>query len=355
MRALRWHGRGDVRLEDVPEAPAPRGGEVRLAVEWCGICGTDLEEYRDGPVVITTEPHPLTGHQAPTIIGHEISATVTDVGEGVVNLTPGQLVAVDGLFFCGECSACRRHEPNLCPRWASIGMGYPGGLAESVTVPSYMVIPAPEAVSADRLALSEPFAVAVRAVRRSNAVKGARVAVLGAGTIGLAILQVLQARGIDDVTVVDPVPFRRDTALKLGAAGALRPGEALVDELRDQEGTGPDIIFDCTGTTATPGVALNAVRSGGRIVLVGLPPDPAPMDLLQLALREVELVGSLSHIYDEDFTAAVQLIASGAVDAAALVTHRLPLDRAVEDGIRYLAGSDSVEALKILISPKLSN
>lgn len=348
MKALRWHGQGDVRVDDVPDAPPPGPGEVRLAVEWCGICGTDLEEYRDGPVVITTEPHPLTGQSAPTIIGHEIAGTVTDVGSGVSGLRAGQLVAVDGLFFCGECQACRRHQPNLCPRWAFIGMGYPGGLAEAVTVPAYMAIAAPADVPADHLALSEPVAVAVRAVRRGRPAPGDRIAILGAGTIGLAILQVLRAGGDHEVVVVDPVRFRRDTALALGAAAALEPGEDLGDA---QAGVGPDLVFDCTGLPSTPGVALDAVRSGGRIVLVGLPPQPAPMDYLQLALREVELVGSLSHIYDEDFVRAVELIARGDIDAAALITHRLPLERAVEDGIAFLAGPDAATALKILVRP----
>jgi (R,R)-butanediol dehydrogenase/meso-butanediol dehydrogenase/diacetyl reductase len=353
MQALRWHGRGDVRLDEVPDAPPPKADEVRIAVAWCGICGTDLEEYRDGPLVITTEPHPLTGDHAPTIIGHEIAGVVADVGHEVTDLREGQLVAVDGLFFCGTCSACRRHQPNLCPQWAFIGMGYPGGLAEAVTVPTYMAIPAPAHVGADHLALAEPMSVAVRAVRRSGAAAGSRVAILGLGTIGLGIQQVLRSIGVDDITAVDPVEFRRGKASALGASATLAPDDGLAEALRSGAGGGPDVIFDCTGSPRTPGVALDAVRSGGRIVLVGLPPEPAPIDYLQLALREIELVGSISHVYDEDFAGAVELIASGAIDADALITHRLPLARAVTDGIEFLAGPGAASALKILVSPTL--
>src|SRR3954469_15570693 len=161
MRALRWHGRRDVRFEEVPEAPPPGPGEVRLNVEWCGICGTDLEEYVDGPVVIATEPHPLTGDCAPMIIGHEISGRVADVGAGVTGLRGGDLVAIDGMLFCGQCRACHDHRYMLCERWASIGMMCPGGLAERVTVPAYMAIAASGDIATDELALAEPFAVGV--------------------------------------------------------------------------------------------------------------------------------------------------------------------------------------------------
>ena len=351
MRALRWHGRRDVRLEDVDDAPVPGPDEVRVAVEWCGICGTDLEEYTDGPIIIPTEPHPLTGLQAPMIIGHEVSGRVRDVGDGVDGLEPEQLVAIDGLLSCGRCRACREHAPVLCPRWASIGMALPGGLAEQLTVPAHLVVPASAEVASDELALAEPLSVAVRALRRGRLQPEDRVAVLGGGTIGLAVLQVARALGTSRVAVVDPLPFRRDMATRLGAAAAMSPDEDVAEALPDPEGLGPDLVVDCTGIPDGPAAAVSLARPGGRVVLVGISPSATRFDFNSVVLREIDVIGSLSHVYDEDFASAVELISTGRVDTASMITHRVPLERAVEDGIAFLAGLHRSEALKILIRP----
>jgi (R,R)-butanediol dehydrogenase/meso-butanediol dehydrogenase/diacetyl reductase len=350
MKAVRWHARGDVRVEEIDDAPAPAAGEVRVDVEWCGICGTDLEEYVDGPVVIAVEPHPLTGVMAPIVIGHEVSARVRDVGSGVTDLAPGQLVALDGFITCGNCWSCQRHLVNLCANWAHIGMSYPGGLAEQLTVPASMAIPAPADIGSDTLALAEPFSVAVRAIRRSRLRLGERVTVLGGGTIGLAVMQVARAAGSGDVIVVEPVPFRRTRALALGATAVVESCEDLL--LGGGTGDLADIVIDCTGSAVTPQQATAMTRPGGRVVLVGLPVDEGKINYLDLVLREVELIGSAGHVYDEDFKAAVDLICSGRVDADQLITHRVSIDRAVTDGIALLADGDHGEALKVLISPR---
>jgi (R,R)-butanediol dehydrogenase / meso-butanediol dehydrogenase / diacetyl reductase len=349
MKAVRWHARGDVRVEEVEDAPPPGLGQVRVDVEWCGICGTDLEEYQDGPVVIAVDPHPLTGFNAPLIIGHEVSGRISDVGPGVEGLAPGQLVALDGFITCGECRACNRHAVNLCDRWAHIGMSYPGGLAERMTVPALMALPATRPVASDALALAEPFSVAVRAIRRSRLRLGERVTIVGGGTIGLAVLQVARAAGAGDVTLIEPMPFRRQRAMALGAAAVVESCDDVI--LGSGAGDQADIVIDCTGSSSTPHQATGMVRPGGRVVLVGLPVEPGKIDYLNLVLREVELIGSAGHVYDEDFRAAVDLICSERVDAASLITHRTTLDHAVTDGIALLAEGDCSETLKILISP----
>jgi (R,R)-butanediol dehydrogenase/meso-butanediol dehydrogenase/diacetyl reductase len=351
MKALRWHNRGDVRLEDVEDARSPEANEIRVDVEWCGICGTDVEEYTSGPIVIPTRPHPLTGFHAPMIIGHEVAGRVSDVGSGVRHLRAGQRVGLDGSFFCGRCAACRRHQLNLCERWAFIGMSYPGGLAERMTVPAYMAAPVPDEIPAEWVALAETFSVATRAVRRGRLAPGESAVVFGAGPVGLAVLQVARAAGARAVTVVDLNRFRRRKALDLGAEEVLDFSENLVEILRDQEEGGPDVIFDCTGSNRTPGSAILAVRPGGRVVQVGLPPVPGQLDLLQLALREVQLIGSVGHVYDEDYRKAVELIVSKRVNAEQLISHRLSLEDAVPRGLALLASPNGAEALKIIIAP----
>lgn len=344
MRALRWHGQRDVRLDEVDEPPAPGPDEVTVEVQWCGICGTDLEEYTHGPLLIPTAPHPLTGAQAPLTLGHEVSARVLVAGS-MSPLHPGQLVALDGYYFCGTCAGCRRQEVNLCDDWGHIGLSAPGGLTERMTVPSRMAVPATSDVAPDVLALAEPFSVAVRAMRRSGVATGMRVAVLGAGAIGLAVLQVALARGAREVVVVDLAGHRRAVASTLGAAATA----AAVHEVG-----GPfDVVVECTGSDDVAAAGLGLVRRGGCLAAVGIPRGDVSLDLRRVVLDEITVVGSIGHVWDQDVTEAVRLICERRVDAEALITHRLPLERAADEGFALLATRD-VPVLKVLVSPLLA-
>ena len=355
MRALRWHARGDVRLDDIPEARAPGPGEVRLRVSWCGICGTDVEEYTVGPLLIPVgTPNRLTGTAAPIVLGHEVAGRVEAVGPGTAGLAEGDLVAVDGIVSCGSCWWCRRNQVTLCPDMANIGLMFDGGLAEMVTLPAATCVPVPVGVRDDAAALAEPLSVAVRALRRGRLARGERLVILGAGAIGLLTLQVARAAGAEWVAAVDPVPSRRALALALGADLALTPDEpGLADQLRDAEGVGPDLGVDATGTPQGPATLTTLVRRGGRAVVVALPTGPTTLDSLRLVLSEVELIGSLSHVRDEDFRAAVDLIASGRVAVDPLISDRIGLTDAVPRGLDRLRGADSASILKILVSPLL--
>ena len=341
MRALRWHARRDVRLDDVPEPAPPGPDEVTVEVQWCGICGTDLEEYLHGPLLVPVTPHPLTGASAPLILGHEVSARVLRAGAGAA-LREGQLVALDGYYYCGSCPGCARHQVQLCERWGHIGLSAPGGLAERMTVPARMAVPATADVAADLLALSEPFSVAVRALRRGALVVGERVAVLGAGAIGLAVLQVARSAGAAEVTVADPAEDRRALAARLGAD--------VVAGAADLTGR-YDLVLDCTGSPAAAASGLLALRQGGRLVAVGIPLGTAELDLRRIVLDELTVLGSIGHVYDEDFAAAVRLICEERVDAGALISHRLPLEDAVNRGFALLAERGDEPVVKVLVSP----
>jgi (R,R)-butanediol dehydrogenase / meso-butanediol dehydrogenase / diacetyl reductase len=340
--ALRWHGRGDVRLDEV-EAPLPPGpGEVLLAPLWCGICGTDVEEYRSGPLFIPAgEPHPLTGRSAPITLGHEFSGEVLEVGPGVERFRPGDRVAADTLIFCGECYWCRRHQVTLCERLAALGLMADGALAPLCTAPERTLLPIPEGVSDEAGALAETLAVAVRALRRGRFAVGESVAVVGAGAVGLMALQAAGAGGASKVSVVEPLPERRSLALSLGADEAYAPGEADL---------AADLVVECSGSAAAVNSAVGTARKGGRIVLVGIYGRPGTLDFLEVVGTEREIIGSLSHVYDEDFAAAVSLLGRGAVRAEPLVSDRIPLGRALDDGLLALM-REPQSHLKILIQP----
>lgn len=341
MRALRWHARGDVRLDNVPRPAAPSDGEVQLRVLWCGVCGTDVEELRAGPIFIPLEPHPLTGAYAPLTLGHEVTGEIVAVPPRS-RWTPGAYVAVDGLSFCGTCRYCRRHRVTLCEKLSSIGLMSDGGLAEFVNVPEAGCYAIPDGVGTDAAALSETLAVGVRALRRGRMSPGDRVTVFGAGPVGLLAAQAARAMGACRVWAVDPDTSRREIARALGLDQALDPSD--VDE------GNADLVLECSGAAEGARAAVRAADRSGRVVLVGIAPEPAAIDLLSVLMGEREILGSLSHVYDEDFAAAVHMLGAGVVDAAPLISTRLPLSRAL-DGLLALA-EPGHGFMKVLVTPE---
>ena len=354
MQAARWHGRGDVRVDEVAR-PRPGPGEVRLRVAWCGICGTDVEEYLAGPTIIPTDvPNSLTGRTAPITLGHEFAGTVDALGEGVANVQIGERVVPEVVLFCGACFFCRRHEYALCVKWAALGLMADGGLAEFAVVPAATLARLPDNLSDEEGALVEPTEVAVRAVRKSELQLGETVAVVGGGTIGLLVLQVARAAGANAVYVFEPRASRRNLAIELGAAASFDPAQSgATARLKDAcGGVGPDVVFECAGAPDTADVAVHAARKGGRIVLVGIHPERVQLSTLEIVLGEKRLVGSVQHHYDEDLPQAVRLLAEDRVRVQSLITRRVPLARVVEDGLRALA-EDPGRHLKIIVGPHL--
>ncbi|KAB8164299.1 alcohol dehydrogenase catalytic domain-containing protein [Streptomyces sp. 3MP-14] len=341
MRAVRWHGRRDVRYETVPDAPAPGPEQVRVAVAWCGLCGTDLLEYREGPIEIPTRPHPVTGGRAPVVLGHEVSGFVDEVGAGVTGLAPGALVALNALIPCGRCALCAGGAYHLCPDFGHIGMSADGGLAELVTVPARMVVAAPAGLDPAVAALAEPFAVAWHLVRRLGRPGGREALIVGAGSIGLATALILRAEG-DAVTLADVGEERLAVPRALGLS--TRRADL------DPPASAADLTVDCTGTGPGFALACAAARPGGTVGLAGLPGAPVPFDLAAAAKRELTLVGSMSHQTTADLRPALAFLAQHAEAAAALITGRVALADAVTGGLDVLTGAERGRHIKILVA-----
>src|SRR5581483_6673837 len=224
MRALRFHGARDLRLEDVPEPTAPRANEVVVRPASCGICGTDLHEYTSGPIVTPVEPHPLTGAQNPQILGHEFAGDVIATGAGVTRISEGDRVAVMPLAYCGSCAYCRRGLQHLCATMACVGLSHAwGGMAELATVEEYQVVRLPDDVSYQQGALIEPTAVAAYGVERAGIAPGDRVLITGAGPIGALAALCAHAAGASAIYVSEPNPARRTRAETLDVATVLDP------------------------------------------------------------------------------------------------------------------------------------
>ncbi len=352
MRAARWHGRRDVRIEDVPIPPVG-ADDVLLRVSWCGICGTDVEEYRDGPVVIpVVEPNELTGQRAPITLGHEFAGTIVELGSAVQGLAIGDRVAPEICLSCGECWYCRRGDYALCRSWAAIGLHGDGGLAEFVKVPARFCLLLPDAIGDDEAALIETTEVAVRAVRKAGIQTGDSVAVIGDGAVGLITLQVARAAGATTVVLLGHRAARMELGRRFGADLVLdtRDPDWLAAVREHTHGLGVDAAIEGGGTAEAIADAVAATRKGATIVLLAVIGTAIAVDTWPIVEGERTIIGSVQHHFDQDLPAAVELLASRRVDVRPLITRRIPLERVVEEGFATPDPSD----IKVLVSTAAS-
>lgn len=335
MRALRWHARGDLRLDDVPE-PRAKAGEVVVRVHTCGICGSDLHEYLHGPIYVPRGPHPLTGMAPPLTLGHEFSGRIVEVGAEVDGLREGERVTVNPCLTCGDCVWCRRGQPNYCAKLGTLGLSRDGAFAPLVSVPASGCHPLPDGVDDVAGAAVEPLSVALHAHRRARTLPGERAAVVGAGPIGLLLVQVLKAEGIGWVAAVEPRAERRRLAREVGADAVIDPAEG--DPARTLAAlTGNEraaVAFECVGSPAAFATALRLAGKGGRVVVVGLVPTNVELNLLGLLAHEKTIIGSSA--YTDEFPASIALLADRRVRVEPLVTAQVPLDEAIPRGLEAL-------------------
>ncbi|RJQ82007.1 butanediol dehydrogenase [Pseudonocardiaceae bacterium YIM PH 21723] len=332
MRAALWHGPRDVRVQNwTPPPPGP--GEVTVAVAYCGLCGSDLHEYADGPLSIPVHtPHPASGVRAPLVLGHEFSGTIVQVGPDTEDLAVGDRVAVEPNYRCGDCPACRRGEYNICEQFGFAGLMGHGGLAEETTVPGYMLHRLPEDMSLLQAALFEPAAVALHALRRGGLRKGETVLVLGLGPIGLFVVQLAARLGAARVIGVDPLLRRQEMALRLGAS------EVGAAALKWRV----DLAVEAAGSSAAMNGCLAATRSGGRVVLVGITRQ-LRLDGAGLVDNEQTIIASVG--YRNCFPELIRMSGEG-LDLTPVVTSVIGLEQVS----RALLGSD--EQIKVLVRPK---
>lgn len=327
MVAARLHGPEDLRVERVAVPGSPGPAEVLLRVRVTGLCGSDLHSYQDARIGDT----PVT---SPLVLGHEFAATVEAVGSEAldgrhVRLRPGQRVAVDPAQPCGQCELCAHGHPNLCPAVAFCGCHpYGGSLCEWMLMPAASCFPLPASLDYESGALLEPLGVALHAVDLAHLRIASRVAVLGAGPIGLLILQLARRAGADRVWMTDRLPWRLAVARKLGAETLdLRRVDAVREVQERTGGRGVDVVFEAAHGDTSVADAVEMACYGGRVVLVGIPSG----DVLQLkhsTARRKGLTLVMSRRMKHVYPRCIRMAEQGEVNLKPLITHRFPLSKA---------------------------
>ncbi|MGO1383442.1 MAG: zinc-dependent alcohol dehydrogenase [Arachnia sp.] len=334
MKAAVWSGADLVEVATVPMPEVPTGWAL-VRIAYNGVCGTDLSIFHG--------KHPRAS--APLIMGHEMSGWVEVAG--ATGPAAGSLVIVEPLISCGTCKACTDGHRHVCRNLGLYGIDAPGGMAEYVALPPEVLHPVPDGVDPKTATLAEPLAVAVHAVNLSGMERGDTVAVYGAGPIGVLTALVARHEGAGTVVITEPSPWRRQVAESMGFT-VVPEGSSMMETLSAlTDGEGADTTFD---SAAHPSVAaeVNAVtRVLGRIVVVGVYKQPAPIDLQAVCFKEQSMVGV--RVYTtSDVTRAIELIASDALGLEKFPTKSFPLE---EVSAAMAAATSGQDCLKVLLTP----
>lgn len=343
MKALVLEDYGRLVYRDFPD-PEPGPDDVVVRVRACGICGSDVHGY-DGS----------TGRRIPPLVmGHEAAGEIIDVGTEVEGWRPGDRVTFDSTDYCGTCFYCRRGKVNLCDRRQVLGVSTGeyrrhGAMAEYVAVPARILYRLPDEVGYPQATMVEPLAIAVHAAGLPPRRIGDAVVVVGAGMVGLALIQVLRAAGCGSILAVDLDPNRLDLACRLGADAGVLANEAGLGAavLSQTEGRGADLVFEVVGNAAALATAVRSARKGGSVVLVGNLAASVDLPLQWVVTREVTLYGSCASA--GEYPACLGMVGRRQVDVDVLISAKVPLAEGAAWFARLHAGEPGL--MKVILEP----
>ena len=293
------------------EIPKPGAGQVLVRTKKIGICGSDIHVYHG--------THPFTSY--PITQGHELSAEVVELGKGVTEFDVGQKVTIEPQVYCGKCYPCRHGKYNLCESLKVMGFQTTGTASEYFSVDASKVTPLPEELTYDEGAMIEPLAVTVHAAKRFSELKGAKVAILGCGPIGILLAQSCKALGAEQVMITDVSGYRLELAKRCGVDYTINTkekdfGEALLEHFGPDKA---DVIYDCAGNDVTMNQAIQCARKGSVIILVAVFGEMANVDLAVLNDHELDLNTSMMYRH-EDYVDAIRLVQEGKIQLKPLMS-----------------------------------
>ncbi len=349
MKAPVLRGKRSIVFEEVAD-PVPADNEVIVEVGYCGVCGSDLHLYNSDMA-----PNGI-------ILGHEFGGTIVELGKGVRGWEAGQRVVGAPMRPCMNCPFCLEADYDMCyqhHRLDALRAGIPpaggaslgtGGLGRFARISADRLMAIPDALDDQQAAAVEPAAVGFHAVRRSGIQLGDRVAILGAGPIGLFTLQCAIAAGARRVVVVEPAPLRASLAAQFGASEVLNPGvhASLASAIAASLGSPPDLVFDAAGVPATLQQAVDVVKPGGSVMMVGVAFENAPIRPSVWVTKRVTVRAAFAYSH-ADYDATIAMLERGAIQSAPIITSIVPSSATAEAFERLLMPNDEV---KVLIDPR---
>ena len=309
-------------------------GEVLVRVEACGICGTDVHIVEG-----TSRSTP------PVVLGHEYTGIVEDIGKGGSGVVKGERVAVDPNISCGTCFYCRRGLVHLCTNLRALGVDIDGGMAEFCIVPVKQVYQLPAGMSPEVSAFVEPVSCAIHGIDKANIRTGDTVVIMGAGTIGLIMVQLARSAGAARIIVVEPVPHKRDIGRQVGADVVLDPSESdPMTAIFDLTSIGADVVIECIGKPLTMQLAIELARRGGVVEFFGVCPmgETIPVEPNQVYFKELTIVGS--YVNPHTFGRSIATLHSGRVKTDAFAIHKFPLD-GVHEALAYQREGKTIKSI----------
>ena len=329
---------GEIEFREVP-VPEPEENQVLVKIRKIGVCGSDIHVYHG--------EHPFTSY--PVTQGHEVSGEIEKLGSGVKGWKVGQKVTIQPQVVCGKCYPCRHGKYNLCEELKVMGFQTTGVASDYFAVDAAKVTPLPEEMSFDEGAMIEPLAVAVHAVKRAGNVEGAKIAVLGAGPIGILVAQTAKGLGAESVMITDVSDLRLEKAKECGADFCINTkmknfGEAMVENFGPDKA---DVIYDCAGNNITMGQAIQYARKGSTIILVAVFAGTAQIDLAVLNDHELDLNTSMMY-RNEDYLDAIRLVKEKKVVLVPLISKHFAF-RDYLEAYRYI-DENRESTMKVIIN-----
>lgn len=345
MKAARWHGRKDIRIDEI-DIPVTGDSQIKIAVKYSGICGSDLHEYLGGPIFIPVDkPHVYSKEKAPIVMGHEFCGEVVEIGKNITKFKIGDRVTVEPILAKDGLKGKYNLDPNL----NFIGLaGGGGGFSEFVVVNEDQAHKLPDSIDYEQGALTEPAAVALYAVRQSAIKAGDVAAVFGCGPIGLLIIDALKAAGASKIYAIELSPERQEIASKLGAIVVDPAKVNTVEHLKEVTNGGVDVSYEVTGVPAVLKQSLEVVKKDGELMVVSIWETEASIHPNEIVIQEKTVKGVIA--YRDVFPKTLELMEQGYFSKDLLVTKKITLDEIIENGFEALVKEKN--QIKILVSPK---
>jgi L-iditol 2-dehydrogenase len=323
MKAMMLTGIRSMRMLDVPTPQIVKADDVLIRMKTIGVCGSDVHYYETGRIGSQVVVYPFT-------VGHEGAGVVEAVGPGVRRVKPGDRIAIEPAMSCHECDQCRAGRPHTCRRLRFLGCPKQaeGCLSEYLVMPEANCFKVTDRTTFDQAAISEPLAIGVYAVKSSISMKGAKVGILGSGCIGLSVLLPSIAQGAAAVYVTDRINGRLALAGRAGAAWGGNPdAEDVVARVKELEPGGLDVVFECCGQQSALDQAVEMLKPGGKLLLIGIPPTADRVTLLIDKLRHKEICIQNVRRQCHCVQPALDMMDRRDFDVDVMVTHRFPFEQ----------------------------